>query len=63
MFIKGHKEMNEYLYENRFPNGEQLNEEEIMIMNRTKVRANRRKNYQEENLDEGIYNDFYSQTC
>jgi hypothetical protein len=66
MFIKGHKEMNEYLYETVVEDFCEncLSDEEIMIMNSyQKVQLNRKKNYQKENLDEGIYNDFYSQTC
>ena len=47
-----YKEMDEYLMENRFsPNGENLNDEEIMIVvSNRKLHTNRKKNKKENNI-------------
>lgn len=50
-----YKKMNEYLMENRFsPNGETLNDEELMIVvSNRKLHTNRKKNKQKENNNYG----------
>jgi hypothetical protein len=60
---KEHKEMNEYLYENGSPNGETLDEEEIIYMvANEKVHTNRKKKYHKEKSHEiGVTNNFTHQ--
>jgi hypothetical protein len=57
---KGHRKMNEYLYEMQLSTEDNLSDEEIMIMNSYhKVRLNRKKKMQKENITNGEENNYY----
>lgn len=52
--------MNEYLYEMQLPTEDNLSDEELMIINSyQKVRTNRKKKIQKENITNGKEHNYY----